>query len=140
MAPPYSAEQGHNLFLAASPSGDLIRVRLATNALTDEQIEDKIRLSAINDGGSNGACRRGTATHRSLTEWPGDWPPKEIGIVDGISDSLCAELLRGGGLTLARGSLAERVRVARSPRQISEADASPQQARPVADVLCSSKS
>jgi len=87
-----------NHLRAAAQNGALVRVRIETTALADEQIAEKIRVSAINGGGSNGACPRGTATYQLLSEWAGRWPPKEIGILDGLSASLCSDLLKTGGL------------------------------------------
>jgi hypothetical protein len=84
----------------ASPNGQLARVRLVTAALTDGQIDEKIRVSAINGGGLNGAFARGTATYGPISEWKGRWPPKEIGILDGMSSSLCGQLAAVGGLAV----------------------------------------
>lgn len=80
-----------------SPGGTLYRVRLATVALPDCELESRVRLSAINGGGSNGAFMRGTATYKSISEWS-TWPPKEIGLHNGLPASLCATMSEDGGL------------------------------------------
>jgi hypothetical protein len=85
---------------SASPNGQLVRISLSTDALTDEQIDGKVRVSAINGGGSNGACARGRVTYRHISEWTEGWPPKEIGLQDGVSASLCSELAAAGGIVL----------------------------------------
>jgi hypothetical protein len=86
---------------AASPDRSVVRLRLDTCALTDDEVEQKVRLSAINGGGSNGAPPRGTATYRRPSEWGLPGPPKEIGIVDGIKPRLLSELVRKGAVTVA---------------------------------------
>lgn len=81
-------------------SGDRVcKVHLATRFLSDDWLENRIRLSKINGGGSNGGFARGTATYKRISEWSGE-PPKEIGIVDGVPASLCQELSLAGGLTV----------------------------------------
>lgn len=84
---------------AATPGGKLYRVRLATAALPDGEIEGRIRLSAMNGGGCRGGFPRGTATYKPLREWS-NWPPKEVGLVGGLPASSCATLHRDGGLSV----------------------------------------
>src|SRR5436189_4244015 len=66
----------------ASPNRTLSRVVLHTRGLTADFIEQRIRLSAINGGGSNGASPRGSATYKPPSLWTHGWPPREIGILD----------------------------------------------------------
>ena len=80
-------------------NGALIRVRLATRGIPDDLLAEKVRISAINGGGSNGARPRGTATYKSISEWSGRWPPKEIGLRDGLSFEVCEVLVREGHLS-----------------------------------------
>ncbi len=85
---------------SATANNDLVGVRILTRALPDALIEENVRLSAINGGGSNGACPRGTATYKRLREWTLGWPPKEIGLADGLSAELCGELRSSGGVLI----------------------------------------
>jgi len=85
----------------ATPGSALCRVRISTRMLTDEQLLQRVRLSAINGGGSNGACARGTSTYKPISEWFG-WPPREIGLRDGLPANLCASLQDRGGLPIER--------------------------------------
>ncbi len=90
----------NRLRLAAS-TGVVYRVRLNTRSLPDALIQDRILLSSINGGGSNGAFPRGTATYKAVAEWSASaWPPKEIGIRDGIPRVLCDQLQAEGGLSV----------------------------------------
>ena len=82
-----------------TPGGVLYRVRLSTSALPDSELDARVRLSAINGGGSNGGFARGTATYKHIGEWCG-WPPKEIGLLGGLPADLCASLQRCGGLSV----------------------------------------
>jgi hypothetical protein len=81
-----------NHLRAASPTGKLSRLALRTASLPDEVIAERVRLSAINGGGSNGACARGTATYKAPSEWTRAWPPREIGIRGGIPPALYGTL------------------------------------------------
>lgn len=75
-----------------SPTREVFRLDIRTCTLSDELIESKVRLSAINGGGSNGASARGTATYKPPSEWPGTKLPKEIGLVGGLAASLVGQL------------------------------------------------
>jgi hypothetical protein len=86
---------------AASHDGTLTKATLVTAGLSDRFIENKIKLSAINGGGSNGALPRGTLTYKRPSEWTRAWPPKEIGIIDGLEVDLCRALMTDGTLTLS---------------------------------------
>ena len=90
-----------------TPSRVFSRVRVSTIALADGELVARVRLSAINGGGSNGAFARGTATYKPIGEWLG-WPPKEIGLLGGLPADRCASLLHDGGLSLQRS---DRIRV-----------------------------
>lgn len=85
---------------AASNGGRLSKVTFATAGLSDAFIESKIRFSGINGGGSNGALPRGTLTYKRPSEWTRAWPPKEIGIYEGVSPDLCSNLSASGALTV----------------------------------------
>jgi hypothetical protein len=76
----------------ASSSMQLSRIVVPTANLSDEFVENHIRLSAINGGGSNGGFPRGTATYKRPSEWAGTKTPKEIGILHGISATLAREI------------------------------------------------
>ncbi len=76
----------------AAPDDRLSRVSIPTAALSDEFIEERVRLSAINGGGSNGGFSRGTRTYKSPSEWVGTKRPKEIGIVGGVTTAVMATL------------------------------------------------
>lgn len=76
----------------ASPTKRLSRIVVPTAKLSDEFIENRIRLSAINGGGSNGGFPRGRATYKRPSEWDGTKAPKEIGILHGISAELAREM------------------------------------------------
>ncbi len=81
-----------NHLRAASSSDRLSRLTIPTAKLSDEFIESRIRLSAINGGGSNGALPRGTATYKKPSEWPASKAPTEIGILRGIPAALAQEM------------------------------------------------
>jgi hypothetical protein len=89
----------------ASVDGELHCVRIQTPALSEEFIEDRIRLSAINGGGSNGAMPRGTATYRRPSEWHPESRAKEIGVVNGFSPGEVQLLKSAGALTVCREAL-----------------------------------
>src|SRR5262249_38634276 len=89
-----------NHLRSAAPNRDLSRVKLTTRDLPDQLIEEKIRLSAINGGGSNGASSRGTATYKGPLEWSRGWPPKEIGIWNGVPPDILRHVQANGGLTI----------------------------------------
>jgi len=72
----------------ASLSGQLAKVIIRTATLPDEFVENHVRLSAINGGGSNGGFPRGTATYKRPSEWVATQVPKEIGLLHGISAPL----------------------------------------------------
>jgi hypothetical protein len=82
-----------------TPGGVLYRVRLSTSALPDLELDARLRLSAINGGGSNGGFARGTATYKPIEKWSG-WPPKEIGLLGGVPADRCASLELRGGLSV----------------------------------------
>ncbi len=82
---------------AVAPSRSLSRIRLLTAHVPQDLLEAKVRLSAINGGGSQGGFARGTATYRSLAAWNG-WPPKEIGLLHGLSAEECGRLREVGAL------------------------------------------
>lgn len=67
-------------------------LEISTDALSDEFIETRIRLSQINGGGSNGCFPRDYETYRPPSEWDINNTPKEIGILNGISKELVGEL------------------------------------------------
>jgi hypothetical protein len=54
-----------NHLRAADGIGSLCRITINSQALSDDFNEKRIRLSAINGGGSNGARPRGTATYKA---------------------------------------------------------------------------
>jgi hypothetical protein len=89
---------------AASPVSTLHSVVITTAGLSDEFIENKIRLSAINGGGSQGARARGSATYKAPSEWSDGWPPREIGLLDGLDADSCAALLAQGTLSVVEVS------------------------------------
>jgi hypothetical protein len=84
----------------ASPDRQITRVAVSTKALPDDLLNERVRLSSINGGGANGAFPRGTATYKRLSEWSGSWPPKEIGIWDGIPKEVCAQMLSSRGMVV----------------------------------------
>jgi hypothetical protein len=88
-----------NRLRVVTPNGKLHRIRLATGALPDSELEGRVRFSAINGGGSNGRFARGTATYKAIREWS-SWLPKEIGLVHGLPARQCAALRQNGGLSV----------------------------------------
>jgi len=89
-----------NHLRAASKTGHLSVVRLFTCMLPDDIIKERVRMSAINGGGSNGGAPRGTATYKQVADWNVGWPPKEIGILDGLPHDTCIQLRESGALTI----------------------------------------
>jgi len=89
-----------NHLRAASPVSTPHSVVITTDGLSDEFIEKIIRLSAINGGGSQGARGRGSATFKAPSAWTDGWPPREIGLLDGLDASICATLLAQGTLSV----------------------------------------
>ena len=88
-----------NRLRGVTPGGRLHRVRLLTRSMPEAELIQRVRLSAINGGGSNGGFARGTATYKPIGDWAG-WPPKEIGLYEGLPVARCATLLAEGGLTV----------------------------------------
>jgi hypothetical protein len=85
---------------AAAPGEQLSRVVIATAGLSDDFIEGRLRLASINGGGSNGGSPRGTATYKRPSEWTRPWPPREIGIIGGLSTLMCTALVTDGMLQI----------------------------------------
>lgn len=87
----------------ASPDRELTRITLVTALLPKELLQDRMRLSAINGGASNGAFPRGTATYKTIVEWTGGRKPREIGLRNGIPAEFFADLRPAQAVTIADG-------------------------------------